>query len=121
MTRRPECQVNGWDIVRLLQITLRSAQVRRISWVRGVRPARERCEWPPHDTAPGRPPCRGPAGAFWLIANPRDEGNVDASAGDCASPCAMNSSARERAASKHLQCHYTIRVSRSAARTARAV
>src|ERR1700751_1795105 len=31
-------------------ITLRNAQVRRISWVRGVRPARGRCEWPPHDT-----------------------------------------------------------------------
>src|SRR5579862_1403647 len=38
--------------------TLRSAQVRRISWVRGVRPARERCEWPPHDTVLGRPPFR---------------------------------------------------------------
>jgi len=31
----------------ILLITLRNAQVRRISWVRGVRPARERCEWPP--------------------------------------------------------------------------
>src|SRR5271169_867343 len=39
-------------------ITLRNAQVRRISWVRGVRPAWERCEWPPHDIAPGRPPFR---------------------------------------------------------------
>src|SRR5215813_6140419 len=38
------------------RITLRNAQVRRISWVRGVRPARGRCEWPPHDTASGRPP-----------------------------------------------------------------
>src|SRR5215813_12007502 len=37
-------------------ITLRNAQVRRISWVRGVRPVRERYEWPPHDAAPGRPP-----------------------------------------------------------------
>src|SRR5437660_11198381 len=37
-------------------ITLRNAQVRRISWVRGVRPVRERHEWPPHDAAPGRPP-----------------------------------------------------------------
>ena len=37
-------------------IALRNAQVRRISWVRGVRPARERCEWPPHDTVSGRPP-----------------------------------------------------------------
>src|SRR5215813_10305226 len=37
-------------------ITLRSAQVRRISWVRGVRPVRERYEWPPHDAAPDRPP-----------------------------------------------------------------
>src|SRR5260370_3432537 len=36
-------------------ITLRSAQVRRISWVRGVRPVRERCEWPPQEAAPGRP------------------------------------------------------------------
>src|SRR5256714_11410429 len=34
-------------------ITLRNAQVRRISWVRGVRPARERHEWPPHDAALG--------------------------------------------------------------------
>jgi len=40
----------------ILLITLRNAQVRRISWVRGVRPARGRCEWPPHDTASGRPP-----------------------------------------------------------------
>src|SRR5262249_11288617 len=39
--------------------TLRRAQVRRISWVRGVRPVRERCERPPHATASGRPP------AFW--------------------------------------------------------
>jgi len=39
-----------------LLITLRNAQVRRISWVRGVRPAGERCEWPPHDTASRRPP-----------------------------------------------------------------
>src|SRR4249919_3267447 len=37
-------------------ITLRNAQVRRISWVRRVRPVRERYEWPPHDAAPGRPP-----------------------------------------------------------------
>src|SRR5262249_48012745 len=36
--------------------TLRNAQVRRISWVRGVRPVRERYEWPPHDAAPDRPP-----------------------------------------------------------------
>src|SRR5262249_48463868 len=40
----------------ILLKTLRNAQVRRISWVRGVRPARGRCEWPPHDTASGRPP-----------------------------------------------------------------
>src|SRR5437763_1179485 len=40
-------------------ITLRNAQVRRISWVRGVRPVRERYEWPPHDTAPDRPPVGG--------------------------------------------------------------
>ena len=38
------------------EITLRNAQVRRISWVRGVRPVRERYEWPPHDAAPDRPP-----------------------------------------------------------------
>src|SRR5215475_6309647 len=31
---------------------------------RGVRPARERCEWPPHTTASGRPP-------FWLDVHPR--------------------------------------------------
>src|ERR1041384_5410051 len=37
-------------------ITLRNAQVPPISWVRGVRPVRERYEWPPHDAAPGRPP-----------------------------------------------------------------
>jgi len=37
-------------------ITLRNAQVRRISWVRGVRPARGRCEWPPHIAASARPP-----------------------------------------------------------------
>src|SRR4029077_19541372 len=37
-------------------ITLRNAQVRRISWVRGVRPVRGRYEWPPHDAAPDRPP-----------------------------------------------------------------
>src|ERR1700734_4261053 len=40
----------------VLSITLRSAQVRRISWVRGVRPAWERGEWPPQITASGRPP-----------------------------------------------------------------
>jgi len=39
-----------------ISITLRYAQVRRISWVRGVRPVRERYEWPPHDAAPDRPP-----------------------------------------------------------------
>src|SRR5262245_1627761 len=39
-----------------IEITLRNAQVRRISWVRGVRPAWERHEWPPHDAASGRPP-----------------------------------------------------------------
>src|SRR4030081_1809765 len=37
-------------------ITLRSAQVRRISWVRGVRPVRERRAWPPQEAAPDRPP-----------------------------------------------------------------
>src|SRR5437870_11305282 len=37
-------------------ITLRNAQVRRISWVRGVRPVRKRYEWPPHEAASGRPP-----------------------------------------------------------------
>src|SRR5262245_65681763 len=42
----------------LIEITLRNAQVRRISWVRGVRPAWERYEWPPHDAAPSRPPLR---------------------------------------------------------------
>src|SRR5208282_6763506 len=42
----------------LIWIALRSAQVRRISWVRRVRPARGWCEWPPHDSAPGRPPWR---------------------------------------------------------------
>src|SRR5258705_885263 len=46
-------------------ITLRNAQVRRISWVRGVRPVRGRYEWPPHDAAPDRPPLSR------LIANPR--------------------------------------------------
>src|SRR5262249_54276926 len=40
----------------IILITLRNAQVRRISWVRGVRPVRGRYEWPPHDTAPDRPP-----------------------------------------------------------------
>src|SRR5215472_12428094 len=40
--------------------TLRNAQVRRISWVRGVRPVRGRHEWPPHDAAPDRPPFPGP-------------------------------------------------------------
>src|SRR6266849_9165253 len=40
-------------------ITLRNAQVRRISWVRGVRPVRGRYEWPPHDAAPDRPPISG--------------------------------------------------------------
>jgi len=29
------------------EITLRNAQVRRISWVRGVRSAGARFEWPP--------------------------------------------------------------------------
>src|SRR6476619_5535014 len=42
-----------------ISITLRNAQVRRISWVRGVRPVWERHEWPPHDAAPGRPPSCG--------------------------------------------------------------
>src|SRR5262249_53340765 len=37
-------------------ITLRNAQGRRISCVRGVRPGRGRYEWPPHDAAPDRPP-----------------------------------------------------------------
>src|SRR5262249_33424112 len=32
----------------ILLKTLRNAQVRRISWVRRVRPAAWRCEWPPH-------------------------------------------------------------------------
>src|SRR5690606_13535248 len=49
--------------------TLRNAQVRRISWVRRVRPARERCEWPPHVTVSGRPPRRqaalGPQARFF--------------------------------------------------------
>src|SRR3954467_14577391 len=40
----------------IILITLRNAQVRRISWVRGVRPVRGRYEWPPHDAAPDRPP-----------------------------------------------------------------
>ena len=51
--------MNGREIVRSLSITLRNAQVRRISWVRGVRPARERCEWPPHIAASARPPITG--------------------------------------------------------------
>src|SRR5258707_15822217 len=42
-------------------ITLRNAQVRRISWVRGVRPVRGRYEWPPHDAAPDRPPFLAPS------------------------------------------------------------
>src|SRR5579862_4831657 len=56
MSRAPS---EGRHIVRSLPITLRGAQVRRISWVRGVRPARERCEWPPHITVSCRPPLHG--------------------------------------------------------------
>src|SRR5712672_2937888 len=52
-------------------ITLRSAQVRRISWVRGVRPVRERCEWPPQEAAPDRPPYLRPHRALKL-AYPRN-------------------------------------------------
>src|SRR5947209_17090951 len=44
-------------------ITLRNAQVRRISWVRGVRPVRGRYEWPPHDAAPDRPPSSRASGS----------------------------------------------------------
>jgi len=51
-------------------ITLRNAQVRRISWVRGVRPVRGRYEWPPHDAAPGRPPSRQPPIAASLQMSP---------------------------------------------------
>src|SRR3954451_8600333 len=55
-----------WSILSFAySITLRNAQVRRISWVRGVRPVRERYEWPPHDAAPDRPPL------FGVIATPQ--------------------------------------------------
>src|SRR5258708_37756036 len=48
-------------------ITLRSAQVRRSSGVRGVRPVRERCEWPPQEAAPDRPPYLGPGAIYTLL------------------------------------------------------
>jgi len=58
---RREPGLRGYPASPIALITLRNAQVRRISWVRGVRPVRGRYEWPPHDAAPDRPPLSRPS------------------------------------------------------------